>query len=467
MKLEFLFFLLGYIIIVLFLSFLFSKKMKNLEDFFFASRNLPAFLVYLSLAASWLGATSMLVSVDEAYMQGVSSFWIMGVPAVLTVFVFILFLARPIRRLNIVTLPDLVEKRYGRVVRHLASLLIVWYMVLLASSQMVAIGNFLKSFLGISYFYGLLLGTTIVFIYSILGGFFSVVVTDSFQFFLLAAGTVSILVFLAGTSAPGEISFHASLLGKEGYFNFLFDLKKNFLIAFSFTLAWIISPIVWQRIQAARTERKATQGLFAAGITFFLLYWCIVIIGILSLPIFPAGTQEGPILSALISSKTGPFLGGILFVAIVAAVMSTMDTAINTGALSLTRDVYQQIFSSNKTKNIVAVGRLSTLIVGAMAFLIATRLQSILKTLGLASEIMAEGFFIPGVAMIFLRRKLPTAGFLSLLLGGGYSVGGFLCEVNLLQLQWPSWPYSVPFGLALSLLGFISGSIIDLRVRKR
>jgi len=133
----------------------------------------------------------------------------------------------------------------------------------------------------------------------------------------------------------------------------------------------------------------------------------------------------------------------------------------------LTRDVYQQIFSSNKTKNILAVGRLSTIIVGAMAFLIATRLQSILKTLGLASEIMAEGFFIPGVAMIFLRRKLPTAGFLSLLLGGGYSVGGFLCEVNLLQLQWPSWPYSVPCGLALSLLGFISGSIIDLRVRKR
>jgi len=49
-------------------------------------------------------------------------------------------------------------------------------------------------------------------------------------------------------------------------------------------------------------------------------------------------------------------------------------------------------------------------------------MQSILKTLGLASEIMAEGFFIPGVAMFFLHKKRPAAGFLSLFLGGGYAL---------------------------------------------
>ncbi|GAG14750.1 unnamed protein product, partial [marine sediment metagenome] len=105
----------------------------------------------MSLSASWFGATSILVSADEAYETGVSSFWIMGVPAVLTVLLLGFFLARPIRRLPIVTLPDLVELRYGRTVRHLASILIIWYMVVLAASQMVAVGNFLKSFLGTPY----------------------------------------------------------------------------------------------------------------------------------------------------------------------------------------------------------------------------------------------------------------------------------------------------------------------------
>jgi SSS family solute:Na+ symporter len=434
--------------------------MKNLEDFFLASRCLPAILVFLSLAASWFGATSTLVSTDEALETGVSSFWIMGAPAVLTVLILAFFLARPIRRLPIVSLPDLVELRYGRAVRHLAAILIIWYMAVLAASQMVAIGHFLKSFLGTSYLSSLVLGTSVVLVYSVFGGFFSVAVTDALQFFLLAAGIIGLYFFLSDTSSLREISLVASELGKNNYFNFFFNFKKNFLIFLSFTLAWTISPIAWQRIQAARTDRDARLGLFASSGTFFLLYAVVVFIGMLSLPVFFSQKLEEPLFSELISSRTGIFLGGILFVAIVAAVMSTMDTAINTGALSLTRDVFQQIFSSTREKRIVLVSRLSTLFVGGFAFLVATRFQSILKTLGLASEIMAEGLFIPGIAMIFLKKRFPMAGLLSLLLGGGYSLLRFLSEVKLLPLSWPSWPYSVPYGLGLSLAGFAVGIVI-------
>jgi SSS family solute:Na+ symporter len=435
--------------------------MKSLEDFFLASRRLPAFLVYLSLAASWFGATSTLVSADEALEKGISSFWIMGAPAVLTVLILAFFLARPIRRLPIVSLPDLVELRYGRAVRHLAAVLIIWYMAVLAASQMVAIGKFLQLFLGSSYLMSLALGTIVVLVYSVFGGFFSVAVTDAFQFFLLAAGLFGLFFFLSDTSSLSEISLFASEIGKGNYFNFFFDFKRNLLIVLSFTLAWIISPIAWQRIQAARTDKSARVGLFAASGTFFILYGMVVFIGMLFLPVFSDHKLEVPLFSEIISSETGVFLGGILFVAIVAAVMSTMDTAINTGALSLTRDVYQQIFSSSRRNEIVLVSRLSTLFVGGFAFLVATKFQSILKTLGLASEIMAEGLFIPGMAMIFLKKKLPMAGLLSLLLGGGYSLVRFLCEIKLLPLSWPSWPYSVPYGLGLSLAGFVVGFVIE------
>jgi SSS family solute:Na+ symporter len=464
-KLEFFLILLAYFVLILLASFIFSKRMKSLEDFFLASRRLPAVLVFLSLAASWFGATSTLVSADEALETGVSSFWIMGAPAVLTVLILAFFLARPIRRLPIVSLPDLVELRYGRAVRHLAAILIIWYMAVLAASQMVAIGHFLKSFLGTSYLSSLVLGTVVVLVYSVFGGFFSVTITDSLQFFLLAAGIIGLFFFLSDTSSLREIPLVASELGKNNYFNFFFSFKKNFLIFLSFTLAWTISPIAWQRIQAARTDRDARLGLFASSGTFFLLYAVVVFVGMLSLPVFFSQKLREPLFSELISSRTGIFLGGILFVAIVAAVMSTMDTAINTGALSLTRDVFQQIFSSTREKRIVLVSRLSTLFVGGFAFLVATRFQSILKTLGLASEIMAEGLFIPGIAMIFLKKRFPMAGLLSLLLGGGYSLLRFLCEVKLLPLSWPSWPYSVPYGLALSLAGFVAG-IILARYRK-
>jgi len=460
-RIEFIVIFLGYLALLLVLSFVFSKRMRNLEDFFLASRRLPSSLVFLTLGASWLGATSTLVSVDEAYRVGVSSFWVMGMPTLLTVFVFYFFLAKPIRQLPIESLPDLVELRYGPLVRHLASILIIWYMTLLASSQMVAIGNFLKVFLGTSYFYALLLGTAIVLIYSIFGGFFSVVVTDGLQFFLLIAGLFGLLGFLLNATQGTSVSFLAAQLGKDQYFSLFYDFKRNILILISFTMAWIISPIAWQRIQAAQTVKKAKKGLLAAGGTFIFVYWGIVLIGILALSLFPSGVQEGPLLSAIISSKTGNFLGVGLFIAITAAIMSTMDTAINTGALSLTRDVFQQFVSTHKT-NIVTISRLSTVVIGVLAFLIATKLQSILKTLGLASEILTEGLFIPGMAMLFMKKKRPAAGLLSLILGGGYSFLGFLSEINVLsQSRWPDWPYSVPYGLGISFLGFLGGWVFE------
>ena len=460
MRIEFIAFFLGYLALLLLLSFVFSKRMRNLEDFFLASRRLPSSLVFLTLGASWLGATSTLVSIDEAYRIGVSSFWVMGMPALLTVSAFYFFLAKPIRQLPIVSLPDLVEMRYGRTVRHLASILIIWYMILLASSQMVAIGNFLKAFLGTSYFYALLLGTAIVLIYSISGGFYSVVVTDGLQFFLLIAGLIGLLGFLLNAVQGTSVSLLAAQLGKDQYFSMFADFKRNILILISFTMAWIISPIAWQRIQAAQTVKKAKNGLLAVGGTFLFVYWGIVLIGILVLPLFPSGVQEGPLLSVLILSKTGGFLGVLLFIAITAAIMSTMDTAINTGALSLTRDVFQQFIPTHKA-NIITLSRLSTVVIGLLAFLVATKLQTILKTLGLASEIMTEGLFIPGIAMLFMKKKRPTAGLLSLVLGGGYSFLGFLSEINVLDIGWPDWPYSVPYGLGICLVGFAAGWVFD------
>jgi SSS family solute:Na+ symporter len=126
----------------------------------------------------------------------------------------------------------------------------------------------------------------------------------------------------------------------------------------------------------------------------------------------------------------------------------------------LTRDVHLQIFPASRLSPVLT-GRLATFLVGAAAFLVASRFQSILKTIGLSSEIMAEGFFVPGVAMIFLKKRIPLAGLLSLCLGGGFSILSFLGAVNVLPLRLPAWPFSVPYGLALSGLGFVAGFALE------
>jgi len=463
MRPGFLILFLSYLGLVLFFGLGFSRKMRTLEDFFLASRGLSAPLIFLSLTASWFGATSILVSVDEAFRSGISAFWLIGVPAIVTVLVFAVFLAGPIRSLDVLSLPDLVERRYGRTVRHLTALLIIWYMILLASSQMVAIGQFLKLFLGIPYIWSLAIGTACVICYSAFGGLFSVVMTDILQCLLLGGGIFGLMAFLWMKTPLSQVRQAVLDAGKAGYFNPFHDFQKNALIALSFTLAWIISPIAWQRIQAARSTRAARRGLTATAGGFVVLYGVVVMIGLLSLPLFLSREIGHPLISELIASGTGPVLGGLLFVAVAAAITSTMDTAINTGALSLTRDVWQRMFSRTAQKVSVAASRWATILIGLAAFIVATRFQSILKTIGLASEIMAEGFFVPGLAMIYMKRRAPLAGFLSMTLGSGFALAGFLEEAGILSLGLRPWPFSIPLGLALSLAGFLIGLALEFR----
>jgi SSS family solute:Na+ symporter len=133
-----------------------------------------------------------------------------------------------------------------------------------------------------------------------------------------------------------------------------------------------------------------------------------------------------------------------------------MDTAVNAGALILARDFFEKFVPSARRRP-VFWGRAATLIVGLAALAAALRFRSVLKTIGLSSEIMAEGFFIPGLAMIFLKRPRPLAGLLGLVCGGGFAVVSFLGAMGVLPLGLPAWPRSLPYGLALSAAGFAVG----------
>jgi len=462
---EFLLLLAGYLAVLIAVGLKFSRRMKGTRDFFLASRSLSGRLVFLSLTASWFGATSILVTMDDAYRSGVSALWLIGVPAVATVLLLAVFLAGPIRRLDAPTLPALVEARYGRAVRHAASVLLLWYMIVLASSQMVALGQFLEPFLGLPYAWGLGLGTAVVLVYLLGGGLFSVVATDVLQCLLLAAGMAGLSVHLSRLSSVGGIAAAARLAGRTEYFRFFRDGERNALIALSFVLAWTISPIAWQRIQAAGSVGKARRGLLAAAGAFALLYGLVVFCGVSSLEVFSGRTFGHPLVSEIIASKAGIWGGGLLFIVVIAAVLSTMDTALNTGAQTLTQDIYFEAFPRAGTdgRSGVRAGRLATLLVALAAFGIAVRLPSILQTLGLASEILAEGLFVPGMAMFVLKKRTPIAGALSLILGGGFALLSFLSALKIISLDLPAWPYSVPYGVGLSIAGYLAGWLLGRR----
>lgn len=436
-----------YFVILVTIGIFLSRRNPDFDSYFFGQRKLGGFLIFFTVTASWFGAASTIATINAAFDKGFNAVWLLGVPTVVTMLVFIL-INKKVRETRFISLPVLLEKYYGKAVAAAASFLIFFYMVVLAASQLVAWGTFIGSFTGQSYEFTVLTGALVIILYSYLGGYHSVVITDGIQFGLLGISLIYLMIFFKGGPS----------LFKPGDFNLWSNSEYNLLMTLSFTLAWVISPIIWQRIGSARSAKASKYGLIMSIAAFSLLYYMVIRVAVHLRGFAETGANGGEIFGTVIKSWL-PAGGSILvFLGIASAIMSTADTALNVGSLTLVKDVFQV---KKKSKSVV-YARIATFGCGVLAVLIALRFNSIIKTLGLASEIMAEGLFIPGMYMLFFKQKRPLAALLSLILGGGFSLLVFVNAYGL-HLPLPQWPYSLPYGLGLSILGFVTGYLMDKR----
>jgi SSS family solute:Na+ symporter len=450
----------AYVAVLLAAGLGFRRRGASLDSFFLASRRLGAGRVAFSLCASWIGAASLLVSTDEARLGGVSAFWLIGLPAVATL-LFLTAIAKPIRGVSGLTPSEIVRDRYGKATGALTTVLVVWYMTVLAASQMVAAGPFLGTFLGIGPGLGMALAAGLAMLYSAAGGLQAVARVHVLQFGLLVAGLAGMIVTLASRTTWSAVRAAAAEAGKASYFDPAAGAARNALIALSFVLAWTVSPIAWQRMQAARNVGAARRGTAVAAVLLGGFYAAIVAAGMLGLPLFPGNGL--PLVTRFALSEGGSFLGGLVFVTVLAAIFSTMDAALNAGAFTLTKDLLGRPGGPPAGRRPLALGRIATSVLAVAALVVAARLGDILKTLGLASAIMAEGLLVPALAALFLKRRAPLAGLLGLSIGGGYAVVSFLADAGLSFIPLPPWPRSLPLGVILGGGGFLAGLLLDRR----
>jgi SSS family solute:Na+ symporter len=368
----------------------------------------------------------------------------MAIPTLLTLFLFILA-NRPIRRIHFISLTDLLRNHYGDATAVPAKVLIFLYMVLLSASQFTALGEFAGAFLRGGYPVAVCAGVLVVTAYSWSGGYLSVVFTDFFQLLLMFIGFAAVLCFLIPQATLPPLPALAS--------GFSSTLDQHLLITLSFTLAWFISPIVWQRITSARSERASLWGLLLSVLAIILLYVMVLAIGLLA-PGFSGKFSYGDFIRQRLPTIVAiPALLGV-----VSAILSTAATAINLAALTAVSGKQHQGASTS----LLPAARLATLVSGILAALVALRLKSILIILGASSEIMAEGFFIPGMAALFFGIRSPRAGLFSICLGGGFALISSLQALFPIGLL-PPWPASLPWGLLCSGSGFLAGALLDHR----
>ena len=239
-------------------------------------------------------------------------------------------------------------------------------------------------------------------------------------------------------------------MGKPDFMSFSAGASKYMTFVITFGGAWMIQANVWQRISAARSDSDARKMTIMSFFAYIPLYLIVVFTGMAGLVIFKE-MPEGGVVTAIVLEHMSPVLGALVFVGISAAIMSTMDSLINTGAMTLSLDLRKQ--SEDSEKNL-KFSRLSTLIVTAIALLISLRIRSILEISWIASDIITTGVFVP-LLMGFVWRKGTGKGAMASMI-----FGLIYCSYNLLigfGVELPSFwaPQS-----ALQVILGVAGSFI-------
>ncbi|MEG2295605.1 MAG: sodium:solute symporter family protein, partial [Oscillospiraceae bacterium] len=434
-----------------------DKKNKNIADYFFGGRTLPFWARSITFIASWWGAGSALSTADLAFEDGLSAFWYYGAPVLISTAIIIL-LSKGIRRVGFLTQGKMMEARYSPLVSKLLSVAVLLFMTVTAASQMVGIGDFFGKYLGINYELAIIIGTTIVLIYSTLGGFRGVVLTDIIQFVLLALS--AIIVFVVSMKESGgfsQIALVAMEQGKDGYTSFFSGMTKYLPYILTFGTAWMIQANVWQRISATKNEKDAIKMPIMSFFVYIPLYLIVVFTGMAGFVLYETLPQGG-IIPAILIDYMNPALSAVVFVGISAAIMSTMDSLINTGAMTLTMDLKM---GKTDTTSQMRYSKIATISVTLVALLIALRIRSILEISWIASDIITTGIFVPLVLGFFWRRGTSKGAVASMITGGIYCGYNLLVSLGVaLPTFWENQSITqVLMGIGLSLIIYIGVSL--------
>ena len=418
--------------ISLFIGIWLSKKAGSSSgEFFLSGRNMPWWLLGISMVATTFSTDTPNLVTDIVRVNGVSGNWVWWaflITGLLTVFIY----AKLWRKSNLKTDIEFYELRYGGIpatfLRKFRALYLgVIFNVITMSSVTLAAIKIGWIMLGLEPWQTVISAGLVTVLYSALGGFRGVVYTDFLLFFVAMAGSIGAAYYLVNLPEVGGMT---ALLNHENVTKKLSILPDFSDIRALVTLLIIPIAVQWwsawypgaepggggyiaQRMLASKDENHAIGATFFFNIMHYALRpWPWILVALTSLVIFPDLASIKEAFPNISDDKLGHDLAysamliklpsgliGLVLTSLIAAYMSTISTQLNWGSSYMVYDFYQnQINPDASEKKLVAVGRISTIILMILSALLALLLQNALQIF----EILLT--FGAGTGLIFILR---------------------------------------------------------------
>ena len=361
---------------MLFLGAFFKKYVNTSQDYFLGGKMLPFWAIGMSIVVSDIGAIDFVGATGQAYRFGivVANFdWIGSMPAMmLAAFIFIPYYWRA----GVYTIPEYLGKRYNDSVRTIEAFIWVLFMAFDLGVIFWASAVLLNTLMGWSIGVSLIVTAGVVGFYTVSGGLSAVVMTDVVQMIIMFVGGFAVIILglwkLGGWS--GLIAkVHA--LGPQYSDHFTLFLPANTKTPYPWTgilfgLTFVLAPAYFignqaivQRTLGARDEWNAKAGVLWGSFFKMFIPLLIVLPGLIALPLFPGLKDGDEAFPTLIKHLLPPGLTGLVFAAFFAALMSSVDSYLNSAATLWTKDVYQKFIKKDADDDhLLRMGRWFTVI---------------------------------------------------------------------------------------------------------
>ncbi|MDQ0351381.1 sodium/proline symporter [Alkalibacillus filiformis] len=467
-----------YILGMLVLGIIGYRLTNNLSDYFLGGRKLGPGVAALSAGASDMSSWLILGLPGAIYLAGFGEAWI-AVGLTIGAYLNWQFVARRLRVYtevsnNAITLPDFLENRFrdnSRLLRSASAVVILIFFTVYVASGLVGGAVLFSSTFGYDYMVALLIGGAVIIIYTFLGGFIAVSWTDFIQGSLMFLALI-VLPIITITELGGW-NETVNIIGDLAGGDHLHMVQGVGALAIISSLAWGLGyfgqPHILARFMAIRSHKDVPTARFIGMTWMVLSLFGAIFVGIAGLAYIATESvqselaergietvqengllmlaNEEAIFIAMTQLLTHPVVAGILLAAILAAIMSTVDSQLLVSSSAVAEDFYKGFFRKNASnQELVWVARISVIVIALIALVIASDDTS--RVLDLVAYAWA-GFgasFGPIILLSLFWKRLTRNGAL---------VGILLGAITVI-----TWEYIDPFGGLYEMVpGFLLATV--------
>jgi len=447
-----------YVVGMIVLGCIATKKVEDAEDYIVAGRSLNLFLAWSTLLATWFGAGTVLTVCTEVSKKGLQRAALDPLGSGLCLILAGMFFARPLWRMGLLTLCDFYRRRFGPRVETISALVMIPSYFGWIAAQFVALAQVFALFFHLPVEVGVLLIAVFGTGYTLLGGMWAVTLTDAVQISLVLMGLVVLTINVLTGVGHGDAA--------AGYWNVIRIVEQEaptklqwvpmetpsafwdwVAILCAGSLGNIPGQDLMQRVFASRSEGTAQKACYFAGVSYIVFGLLPVLLGLVAAAYYKDQISDS-VLPALANAFMHPVMAVIFVVVIMSAVLATITSAILSPAAVLAQNLLLKTEFVKSRFSGLTVNRWCVIFIACASLAMCYTGQGAFALLENAYSITMVSLIVPLTMGLYSRPRNELPALASIFVGMGVWVPQYV-------MGWEHFLQTVPpfdkIGLSLSL----------------